>query len=997
MRLVLRYLILSGIAFTFCLHTSAQDRCGTVAYSKNLYPDYELRKTTFEEWIELKKQSRHRIPGGRERALPYRIPVVVHIIHNGEAIGTGANISEAQVLSQLRVLNEDFNRENADRVNTPAVFQAVAGSLDIEFALAKRDPDGVATNGIVRVNGNRSSWTMNDNYALKSLSYWPAEEYMNIWVCNLTDGHAGYAQFPESNLPGMENSSTNRLTDGVVIWHRAFGSEDDGPFNLDRVFNKGRTTTHETGHFLGLNHIWADESRCDGTDYVADTPNQGPASSGCPTHPKMDNCSSVVMFQNFLDYTNDACMNLFTQGQVERMIVVLENSPRRKSLVSSPGLQEPAPLPNDLGIRTIVFPDASVCSNAVAPVLEVRNYGSNAITSASIRFVLDGAIVEVKDFSFSLNPQETVEVSFSTLSVPSGSHELAFQVLSTNGGTDSGSYNDLKTTTVVVPFFAATPLTENFSDQPDGWITRNPDGQITWQIVTAPSDVATNKALKINFFDYEDKVGEIDVFLSPVVDLSAVPAATLSFDVAYAQYQSSNERLQVIVLTDCESRTEGTIIYDKAGDNLETAPSTTSPFTPSHAGQWRKELLDINAFVGIQRVQFAFVGINDWGNNLYLDNISLFTDARSDVALLGLDKPAVVNCASIIAPEIRIQNAGSVIVHDITVDYQVNGAPVQSLTVDALNLAFGGEQVLPLPEITFNEGVNTLMVNVRDPNGQPDNNTDNNSETFTIVVNNERDRIPLRENFEQDFAPAWTLVNPDGETQWEIIDTNFGRSLYVNSFANGEPGEEAWLVSPVLDFSRTEDASMLFDISSGVRGSSIDVLTILSSTDCGVTYTPVSYPAQSGVTSDANWFPQSEDDWKRNVTVNLNTLAGQENVRIAFVVRNQEGNNVYLDNIEFFVSADPDPIEITELYSIYGYDLSNPLLTDLKITFNLPERQHVRYSVINAAGQFETDGILNDVLNQTYPLNLSDKLPAGVYFIRVQVDGKFYSSKVLVR
>ena len=997
MRLVLRYLILSGIAFIFFMPAFAQDRCGTVPYSKGLYPDYLLRKTQFEEWIDIKKQLRRNIPGARQRALPYQIPVVVHIIHNGEAIGTGANISEAQVLSQIRVLNEDFNRQNADRINTPAVFEAVAGSLDIEFVLAKRDPDGNATDGIVRVNGNRSSWTINDNYALKSLSYWPAEEYMNLWVCNLTGNHVGYAQFPESGLPGMENSSTNRLTDGIVIWHRAFGSEDDGAFNLDRTFNKGRTATHETGHFLGLNHIWADETECRGTDYVADTPNQGPASNGCPTHPKTDNCSSVVMFQNFLDYTNDACMNLFTQGQVERMAIVLENSPRRNSLLSSPGLREPDPLPNDLGVRAIVFPDASVCANSITPVIEVRNYGRNVVTTARIRFVLDGNIVELKDFSLLLNPEEVIEVSFSTLAVPSGTHEIAFQILSTNGGTDSGSYNDLKTGTVVVPFFAATPLTENFSEEPDGWITRNPDGQITWQIVTAPSDVPTNKALKMDFFNYENKIGEIDIFLSPVVDLSTVPAATLTFDVAYAQYQSSNERLQVVVLTDCENRIDGTIIYDKAGDGLETAASTTSPFTPSHAGQWRKELLDLNAFVGQPRVQFAFVAINDFGNNLYLDNISLFTDARSDVALLALDKPALVNCVESIAPVIRIQNAGSVIVHDVIVDYQLNDAPVQSITIDQLDLAFGGENVVSLPELTFNEGANTLMVNVRDPNGQPDNNTDNNNEMFLVVLNNQRDRIPIRQNFEQEFAPAWTVVSPDGETGWELIDTNFGRSLYVNSFANGEPAEETWLVSPVLDFSETDDASMLFDVSYGVRNSSIDVLTILASTDCGVTFAPISYPAQPGVPSDANWFPQSPDDWRRNVPVNLNAFAGEENVRIAFVVRNQAGNNVYLDNIEFFVTGDPDPIEIGELYSVYGYDLANPESTELKITFNLPIRQHVRYTLIDVTGRIESDGILNDVLNQTYPLSLPDRLAPGVYFVRVQVGGKFYSSKILVR
>src|SRR5690606_28012599 len=121
----------------------------------------------------------------------------------------------------------------------------------------------------------------------------------------------------------------------------------DGAFNLDPAFNKGRTTTHEVGHFFGLNHIWGDDDGCARSDYVDDTPNQGPRSVGCPTHPKTDACGEVVMFQNFLDYSDDDCMNLFTQGQVERMTIVIENSPRRSTLLASPGLQEPAPSPND--------------------------------------------------------------------------------------------------------------------------------------------------------------------------------------------------------------------------------------------------------------------------------------------------------------------------------------------------------------------------------------------------------------------------------------------------------------------------------------------------------------------------------------------------------------------------------------------------------------------------------------------------------------------------
>lgn len=973
----------------------AQDRCGTVQYEKSLRDNHSLHKINFEQWLT-KKMSRYRLNRqARQQAGPYQIPVVIHIIHNGEPIGVGPNITDAQVASQLRVLNEDFRRENADASNTPPEFASLAGSLDIEFVLAKQDPEGQATTGILRLNGGRSSWTMNNNYALKSLSYWPAEQYLNIWVCNLTS-HLGYAQFPVSDLAGLENSSTNRLTDGIAIWYRAFGSAEDGAFGLDPRFDKGRTTTHEMGHFLGLNHIWGDDTGCSGSDYVSDTPNQADSTDGCPMHPKSDECSNVVMFQNFLDYTDDECMNLFTQGQVDRMAIVLENSPRRASLLTSPGLQEPDPLPNDLGIRTIVFPDASVCSNSVIPVIEVRNYGSNAVTSTRIRFVIDGTVIETTDFALSLAPFESAELAFSGLTIPSGAHDISFQILLTNGGTDGGSYNDLKILTVIVPTFGEVPLAENFDTQPTGWITYNPDGQITWQIVSAPNETETNKALRLNYYDYEDKIGEIDILLSPVLDLSAVNAVTLSFDVSHARYQASNDRLRVIVLTNCQDYSEGTVVFDKAGDALKTAPGTTTFFTPANATHWRKELLDLSQFIGEEKVQLAFVGINDYGNNIYLDNITLFTDETRDIALRDLVSPSVVTCTDEIAPHILIQNAGSLLLDDVSVEYTVNGGPVQSFNVNGLNLSFGGEKNIALPVINLADGLNTLLVSLSDPHGNVDVNPTNDQQEFTIVVNKSEDRIPLRENFENSFSPAWTAINPTGGMNWEIADTNFGRSLYFEAFSNTDPGDEAWFVSPVIDFSATNQASMVFDLSYASRTASLETLTILASTDCGITYQEVSYNFPDIPSADGDWFPEAEDDWQTNVQVNLNSVAGEENVRIAFVISNGNGNNLFIDNIEFFMTADPSLIEIEDVYSVYGYDLSNPALTNLKITFNLPERQDVRYSVISVTGQTETDGIIRDVLNQTYPLNLPARLPPGVYFIRVEIGTRYHTTKVLV-
>jgi hypothetical protein len=220
--------------------------------------------------------------------------------------------------------------------------------------------------------------------------------------------------------------------------------------------------------------------------------------------------------------------------------------------------------------------------------------------------------------------------------------------------------------------------------------------------------------------------------------------------------------------------------------------------------------------------------------------------------------------------------------------------------------------------------------------------------------------------------------------------------LSYNAYDNTLLDDEAWFVSPVLDFSSTDQASMLFDLSYAPRPDREETLRILASKDCGNTFEEISFNLPQSGNSEESWLPQDDADWLRNISVNLNSLAGEPNVRIAFVVTNRNSNNLYLDNIDFYVTADPDPIEIQELFSIYGYDLTNPALSDLRITFNLPDRQPVRYTVINAAGQMETDGVLPDVLNQTFPLALQGRLVPGVYFIRVEINGRFYTTKVLI-
>jgi len=976
------------------LTVAAQDRCGTVEYIELLKSRDALfeNSNTFEKWIRERQSLKERQAKTQRTQATYQVPVVVHVIHNGEAIGSGTNISDEQIQSQINVLNRDYKRLNADASSTPPEFQALAGAFDVEFILAKQDPEGLATTGIVRVQGSKTSWTMSDNYQLKAHSYWPAEDYLNIWVCNESD-FLGYAQFPVSGLPGLENSSTNRLTDGVVVAYDVFGSIDDGPFNLQNNYKKGRTTTHEIGHFFGLKHIWGDDNgECTGTDYVNDTPNQSSSTSGCPAHPRVTCTDITSMFQNFLDYTYDACMNLFTQGQVSRMEIIIENSPRRASLTTSHGLLEPSPLANDLGIHTINAPQTGQCSTPFAPSVEVKNYGSNPITSARLLLKKDGVNTETKNFIFnpSISPLGSSTISFAPITLSEGNHNVSFQILLTNSVADPNGSNNFQQQNVAVPKNISVPFIETFNTIPD-WSIINPDQNYTWDLANTPEG-GTNTAMKMEFFNYEDHLGELDLLITPAFDLTDAPAALLKFDVAYARFQSSDDGLKVILLSNCSMDvSSGVVVYDKAGAALATTSSTSSDFVPAN-DQWRKESVDLSAYIGQPNLQLAFVGFNDWGNNLYIDNVSLTTTPVHDVTLLSVVKPGPVTCENQLAPVLLIRNSGTLI-NSVKVSTTLNGQ-TSTQTVSNINLIGNEDAELELAPINLVDGDNKITFELSEPGGEPDFNPGDNSKEFVSIVNNASDYIPLRQDFESEYEDQWTSANPNEGMLWEPVLINGKKSMYVNGFANTAISDQSWLVSPVLDFSGAVEASIYYELSYATRGNALDYFYILASTDCGNVYSDTIYAASGpllalGRNSTGSWVPQNESDWTADLKV-LESLAGKSNIRIAFVFKNGNGNNIYIDNIEFFVSS--SPIRITEPFSVYPNPTNDGSAV---ISFNLPQKSNVTVEVIDNVGKTLINETLPDILNQTFPLSLMGK-SAGVYIIRVTAGKSVFYEKLIV-
>ncbi len=271
--------------------------------------------------------------GSRTQGTILSIPIIVHVVHNGEVVGSGLNLSQTQIQAQIDVLNEDYRRKSG----TPGFNSSPVGAdLEIEFCLSPVDENGqlLAEPGIDRYNGGKQSWTRQEiDGSLKPTTIWNPNLFYNIWTLKFGGEDAsllGYAQFPDqSGLAGLNETGGPATTDGVVVQYTSFGSVDKGNFPImQSPYNRGRTLSHETGHFFGLRHIWGDGPCAD--DFVSDTPAADGPNRGCPVG--RVSCGGVNMPQNYMDYSDDACMNIFTNGQKTRVIAVTELSPRRKTL-----------------------------------------------------------------------------------------------------------------------------------------------------------------------------------------------------------------------------------------------------------------------------------------------------------------------------------------------------------------------------------------------------------------------------------------------------------------------------------------------------------------------------------------------------------------------------------------------------------------------------------------------------------------------------------------
>jgi hypothetical protein len=358
--------LLSSIAWAQTISEPVLNRCGTVVHEQILQqrnPNRLRQLTLLNMRIQQAEAAGKSLRQAADNTV-YRIPVVVHVIHStasGTIGGTNnVNISDEQIRSQIEVLNEDYRRKAGTAGYNTSPIGADAG---IEFFLATTDPDGQPSNGITRhYYAQKSSFSAgtDDDLLLSQIAYWPSNRYLNIWVTKI-DNYLGYTYFPTAadTLKGLA-PSTDERTDGSIIDYRVFGRKIGTV--TSSLYGIGRTATHEIGHWLGLFHPNGD-TNC-GDDYVVDTPPTDNLNQTSSCNDLYSNCSGTrtrELIENYLMYSPDACMNMFTAGQVARMRNVLTLSPRRAQLLRSVS----SPLTESETLTITVYPNPTTADPSV--------------------------------------------------------------------------------------------------------------------------------------------------------------------------------------------------------------------------------------------------------------------------------------------------------------------------------------------------------------------------------------------------------------------------------------------------------------------------------------------------------------------------------------------------------------------------------------------------------------------------------------------------------
>ena len=956
------------------------------------------------------------------------IPIVFHLVDSAAA---QAWITDRDIYEQVEILNQAYSGEKADlykNVIPDEIYKRV-GRIPIRFVLARRTPSGTLTSGIERrVNATP------DHKKIKSsstggLNAWDPDKYVNVWCGTFTgedNDLLGVATFPFVDDEGPQ---------GVVI------SIASLPFtsNVSRAYYpayaEGATLAHEIGHYLYLWHTFGDDTECNNDDFRIqdgwplpngagpegdDTPEEKYsadsifASYGNPSWNYTDGCANQSfgeMYGSFMNYFDDRALFMFSDGMRKRVEGCIDLY--RPGLKSSNGATPPGSVA-DAFLVTVSprgIPERRQYIENNTPLTAiVRNSGSSDLTRVTVNVKLDQTSVVSTTFPLNLGRGADTTLNLGAISAAAGTHVLTIYTSSPDNSEDRFTNNDTVQSFIYINRASiAAPFRESFSGTtfpPAGWQTWNPDDEITWTRSDASGYTLFGAATVTNF-DYDNGGGQLDDLISPVINMGVFDSSMLSFQVAYAVYDTADvsvwDGLEVYVSADGGLSYQ--LAYKKTGDQLRTvvaAQQKSFVALPSRPLNWRLEKINLTPYIlPGKNLLIKFRNTSAFGNNTYIDdiNVSGFVIANRDVFPVSILNISDLLCAGEDpTPSLSFATSGKDALQSLKINYSVDNGDVSSVNWTG-SLSRGQTAEIPLSPLTgLTPGNHILTIFTSAPNGQADQYPANDTirKLFYVFGNV---AAPVKEGFEgTSFPPAtWAISNPDDGITWErttnAADSGIG-SMVIRNYDYAEPGNTDRFVSSIVSGNAAYDSlfvSFDYAYAVGTNASLPDTLELQVTTDCNRTSTTVwkKWGADLQTLLNPNGagggrFTPGSNDWL-NARIYLSPIVGNNDFQVNFVSKSNKQNDLYIDNIQIYGKVVP-PLLKQRGYLFYP----NPFKQQFIIrNYEIPATLQSA-AIYNSVGQLVWKKDYNGNAYTEMPVDLGP-IAAGIYFVKLQ-----YSNKTVV-
>ncbi len=962
------------------------------------------------------------------------IPIVFHIV---DIATTQAWITDRDIYEQVEILNKSYGGLKADKYKKviPQEIYNRLGRIPIRFVLAKRTPAGALTSGIERRANPSPDHISIKSFATGGLDAWDTNKYLNIWTGTFSGDEAnllGIATFPFTTGEGPQ---------GVVIGTATLPYTSNVARAYYPSYSEGATLTHEIGHYFYLYHTFGDQTVCNNADFQTqagwplptgagpegdDTPPEqgGPGNAifGNPSQNYSDGCSPFsfgMMYGSFMNYFDDRALFMFSNGMRKRVEGCINLY--RPGLLTSNGATPPVAV-NDAYLLTITprsTPERrEYITNNTPLTVTIRNSGTSILTSVNLSVSLDGNSIFNGPVALTLDMGADTTITAGQISGIAGVHRLDVATSLPNNLADNFTNNDS-----IQCFFSITngalsaPFTESFTSAtfpPVGWQIWNPQGNTTW-VRNAISGYMEAGSATVQNYSYNG-VGQLDDLISPVIDLGLADSALLSFRVAHGVYDivdvSSWDGLEVYFSRDGGANYQ--LLYKKTGNQLKSvaAPQTNSfialPTTPE---KWRKDSINLTPIIASgNHILLKFRNTNAYGNNIYLDDISIstFVTLDRDAKPTKIINVPDYSCNNSLLPGVVFTSLGKDTLKSLQFKYSIDNGATSTVTWTG-NLPKQKSDTIILPSISaLSVGSHTLTVITSLPNGLADQNAVNDTirKSFYVIG---QVSLPVTEGFEgTTFPPAnWIVGNDDGDdVTWErttkVASTGTGSMVIRNYDATKFNTTDKFLSSIIKGDPALDSIFVSFDYAyapginyPGSTADPLDTLEIQVTTDCGLTNTTVWKKWGNELQTIMNpnnalgvKYTPLPTEWK-NIKLSLLPYTKGENFQVYFVAKSNKQNNLYIDNINI------NGITVPALLKAQGYLVYPSPFRQQFIIRNYREPvDFLSASVYNSVGQRVWFKEYNGTAYKETTVDLG-KLAAGIYTVQLNYKDKTVRERII--